>query len=413
MNKIIAAFFTLSFCVTAIAQTADKGIHFEHGTTWQAVLAKAKKENKYIFVDAFTTWCGPCKAMAKNIFPQEEVGQFFNANFINLKVQLDTTANDNVEVQLWYKDAHDIMVNYQVRVFPTYLFVAPDGRLAHRAVGASDAATFIQKGKNALDPTKQYYTLLQHYKEGDQKPDLLKLLAEAATEAYELEAAAAFAGKYLRTQSDLFSTDNIRFINKFTNSTSDTGFSLMLKHPEKFETVLGKADARTKVRFLILGQDLLPKIFNSAAEPNWDELKSTTTKLYGPAGEEAVACAKLYYYQREGQWNEFSSALLAYTQAYPDNLRPLELNYFARSVLENCDDVACLERAVLMGKKAAEASDPAFKDTYANLLYKAGKKIEAIRAQEEAIALAKATNNSNVSEYEANLEKMKKGERTW
>lgn len=413
MKKLIAAALAIGIGLFAIGQPSEKGIHFEHGTTWQAVLAKAKKENKYIFVDAFTTWCGPCKAMAKNIFPQEEVGQFFNANFINLKVQLDTTANDNIEVKLWYKDAHDIMVNYQVKVFPTYLFISPNGMLVHRAVGASDAATFIQKGKNALDPTKQYYTLLQHYKAGDQKPGLLKMLAEAATEAYELEAASEFAGKYFRTQSDLFTAENVAFLNKFTNNTSDTGFTLMLKNPEKFEAVLGKAEARTKVRFMILGSDLLPKIFNAPGVPQWEEITTNAEKLYGPAGKEAVASAKLYYYQREGQWNEFAEALMNYTQAYPDNLRPLELNYFARSVLENCDDRACLERAVEMGKKAAEVSDPAYKDTYANLLYKAGKKVEAIKAQEEAIALAKSTNHSNTSGFESNLQKMKKGERTW
>ncbi|HSR39948.1 MAG TPA: thioredoxin family protein [Phnomibacter sp.] len=413
MKKLIAAALAIGTGLFAVGQPSEKGIRFEHGTTWQAVLAKAKRENKYIFVDAFTTWCGPCKAMAKNIFPQEEVGRFFNANFINLKVQLDTTVNDNIEVKLWYKDAHDIMVNYQVKVFPTYLFISPNGMLAHRAVGASDAATFIQKGKNALDPAKQYYTLLQHYKAGDQGPGLLKMLAEAATEAYELEAASEFAGKYLRTQSDLFTAENVAFLNKFTNNTSDTGFILMLKHPEKFEAVLGKAEARTKVRFMILGNDLLPKIFNAPGAPQWEEITTNAEKLYGPAGKEAVASAKLYYYQREGLWNEFSEALLTYTPAYPDNLRPLELNYFARSVLENCDDRACLERAVEMGKKAAEVSDPAYKDTYANLLYKAGKKVEAIKAQEEAIALAKSTNHSNTSGFESNLQKMKKGERTW
>jgi thioredoxin-related protein len=413
MKKLIAVVVIIGMCLFAVGQTPEKGIRFEHSTTWQAVLAKAKRENKYIFVDAYTTWCGPCKVMAKNIFPQEEVGKFFNANFINLKVQLDTTAKDNFEVKLWYKDAHDIMVNYQVRVFPTYLFIAPNGLLAHRAVGASDAATFIQKGKNALDPSKQYYTLLQHYKEGDQKPGLLKLLAEAAGEAYELEVANEFAGKYIQTQSDLFTAENVAFLNKFTNSTSDTGFALMLKKPEKFEAVLGKAEARTKVRFMILGNDLLPKIFNGPGVPVWEEISADAENRYGPAGKEAVASAKLYYYQREGQWNEFAEALLNYTTAYPDNLRPLELNSFARSVLENCDDRACLERAVEMGRKAAEVSDPSFKDTYANLLYKAGKKVEAIKAQEEAIALAKSTNHSNTSGFESNLQKMKKGEPTW
>ena len=34
----------------------EKGIHFEHSTTWKEVQAKAKAENKFIFMDAFNTW---------------------------------------------------------------------------------------------------------------------------------------------------------------------------------------------------------------------------------------------------------------------------------------------------------------------------------------------------------------------
>ena len=57
-----AFFLLLLLPVFAMAQ--DKGMHFEHGLSWAEVQAKAKAENKYIFMDCFTTWCGPCKMMA-------------------------------------------------------------------------------------------------------------------------------------------------------------------------------------------------------------------------------------------------------------------------------------------------------------------------------------------------------------
>ncbi|MDR6781550.1 thioredoxin-related protein [Pedobacter africanus] len=95
MKKLILLFVLLPFL--GLAQ--DKGTHFEHGLSWQQVKEKAKKENKYLFVDCFTTWCGPCKYMTSTIFPQEKVGDFFNKNFVNVKVQFDKTKNDSEEVK--------------------------------------------------------------------------------------------------------------------------------------------------------------------------------------------------------------------------------------------------------------------------------------------------------------------------
>src|SRR5690349_11083243 len=83
---------------------AQKGMHFEHGLSWKQMQAKAKAGNKYIFMDAFTTWCGPCRFMSRNMFPMESVRNFFNDKFINVKVQLDTARNEIDEIKRWYKD---------------------------------------------------------------------------------------------------------------------------------------------------------------------------------------------------------------------------------------------------------------------------------------------------------------------
>jgi uncharacterized protein YyaL (SSP411 family) len=50
---------------------------------------KAKKENKLIFVDAYASWCGPCKLMVKNIFPLKTVGDYYNSHFINAKIDME------------------------------------------------------------------------------------------------------------------------------------------------------------------------------------------------------------------------------------------------------------------------------------------------------------------------------------
>src|SRR5260221_4585806 len=79
-----------------------EGIHFEQGLTWNEIRAKANAENKFIFMDCYTTWCGPCKFMDVQIFPQEEVGRYFNSHFISVRVQMDRTDKDKDSIRRWY-----------------------------------------------------------------------------------------------------------------------------------------------------------------------------------------------------------------------------------------------------------------------------------------------------------------------
>ena len=165
----------------------DKGIHFEHGLSWQQVQAKAKAENKYVFMDCFTTWCGPCRFMSANIFPLQDVGDSMNAHFVSVAVQLDTTAGDNAEVKSWYQSGHNIAEQYKVQAYPTYLIFDANGKIVHRFVGASDAPAFLSKAAIALNPQTQYYTLLDQYKAGKKDTAFLHSMALSAADAYDLE----------------------------------------------------------------------------------------------------------------------------------------------------------------------------------------------------------------------------------
>ncbi|HSC52553.1 MAG TPA: thioredoxin family protein [Phnomibacter sp.] len=416
MKKLVVMLGMLA-TMGAIAQTPTgpaKGMQFEHEADWASVLAKAKKENKYIFVDAYTTWCGPCKMMASEIFPMESVGNFYNSNFINVKVQLDTTKNDNTDVVKWYADAHEIMVKYSVRVFPTYLFIAPDGKLLHRAVGASDAATFIAKGKNALNPQTQYYSLKEKYEAGQKDPALLKALALAAVEAYDQEHISEYTNAYLASQTNLLSEENIRFMSKLTFTSKDKGFDLMMKNPAAFDAVLGKGYAKTTSRMIVMQEEVYPVIWNPEGIPaNWAELEKKLAAKYPANGKEYAAYAKVNYLMSIGNWDDFAPAITAYMRQYGTDVSPIELNNFAWAIFENCADMNCVEQALQWAKRAMAEKEPNYYDTYANLLYKSGKRTEAIKAQEATVALAKSMKHANLPDFEAALTKMKAGQKTW
>ena len=67
--------------------STEEGIKFVE-SNWALAKAEAKKQNKLIFLDAYTTWCGPCKMLKRNTFPDKAAGEFFNKNFINVALDM-------------------------------------------------------------------------------------------------------------------------------------------------------------------------------------------------------------------------------------------------------------------------------------------------------------------------------------
>lgn len=107
----------------AVVKTAFAGIKFDHIRVEKA-MAQAKSSGKLIFIDVHTTWCGPCKEMARTTFQSDEVGKVFNKKFINLKIDAE---ND--------PDGKDISRTYGVNAYPTLLFINAEGKLVKKLVG--------------------------------------------------------------------------------------------------------------------------------------------------------------------------------------------------------------------------------------------------------------------------------------
>jgi len=134
---IVALISTSAFKPNVKKEPQVPGIKFFHGSLKEAK-AKAKKENKLVFIDCFTTWCGPCKTMSKKTFVNKEVGEFYNKNFICLKMDMELG------------EGTKISTTYSVDAYPTYLFLDYNGEVKHRDLGYIDAVKFIEVGKRAI-----------------------------------------------------------------------------------------------------------------------------------------------------------------------------------------------------------------------------------------------------------------------
>jgi thioredoxin 1 len=116
------------------AKSADKGIVFVPGS-WAQILKKAKAENKIIFFDAYTTWCGPCKLLQKNVFTRTDVADVFNKNFVNVKVDMESG------------EGPMLAEKYPLQGYPTLFFIDGNGKVVKEVIGYQNPETLIKIGK--------------------------------------------------------------------------------------------------------------------------------------------------------------------------------------------------------------------------------------------------------------------------
>ncbi len=118
------------------SRKSSDGIKFQT-MSFKEAKAAAKEQGKIIFIDSYTSWCGPCKLMAKNEFVNTDLGKLYNSKFINLKIDIEKDA-----------DGAEIARLYKIRAYPTLLYVDGDGKLVKTLVGYQYANDLIAIGKS-------------------------------------------------------------------------------------------------------------------------------------------------------------------------------------------------------------------------------------------------------------------------
>jgi thiol-disulfide isomerase/thioredoxin len=378
MKKLNVLFILLSTLTTLSAQ----GIAFESAeTTWADILKKAKAENKIVFVDAFTTWCGPCKAMSNTIFPLKEVGDVFNARFVNAKIDMEKG------------EGPTIAQKYGVQAYPTYLFVNGDGELVHRSLGGMPAEKFIAVGESASDPERQFFSLKKKYEGGEKSPNFLKKFATACQEAQETALIQPVADAYLATQKDWLTKENMEFIVTFTTGIESPNFTFMVKNQAAFEEKIGDSGIK-KLIYQTAFRDIAQKSYLRAKrEFDMDKAKDLGAKHLSPALlDQVISGMTMAQHEMKNETPQLLAHVIVHMDKYPSD-DAQQLNQYAWTFYEKSDDKAQLAKALEWSLKSVQISDEyAFNDTAASLYFKIGNKQKAKEYAEKAIKQAKETN---------------------
>jgi thioredoxin-related protein len=406
--------------------TIAQGIQFEEGLNWEQVQAKAKKLSKSIFVDCYATWCGPCKEMDKTVFTDASVGKYMNDSFISLRVQMDSTTNDVTNIKLLYPLAKTFTEKYQIASLPTFLFFSSNGTLLHKGIGGKTTKSFNLLIKDANNPDKQYYTKVTNWRIGKTPVTDLPALAILVRNEYKdktiaKEIARDYISRYLNLLegSRFYSNENLSFITEFASvvTSGDNVFKFIYNNSGTVDSIMKIKDyAKIAIKVVVTNEEINPivnKADNALKTPDWELAEKVVARKFNKViAYLSVLDAKVNWYNKNRKTVEHTIYFVKQMEAYGVDRAPFDyLNAAAWNVFKYSNDKKMIKKALAWSNMSISKSVSGYDsltcmDTKACLLYKIGKKAEAINVEEEAMI--------RVPYYapilRKKLEKMKKGE---
>ena len=220
-----------------------QGIAFEpDGTTLEQASAKAKAEGKLIFLDCFTTWCGPCRKMALTVFTQEKVGSAMNPKFVSVKIDMESQYGAPLAKKL------------QVTAYPTFVIFNADLQEIGRFLGGSEADEFLMRVKEKSSDNSSG-TLKERWDAGERDPQFLLAYLKTLTATYKTQDANDVAEALLAGKEDTFAGDSTlrRIFLSNINNPFAKSFIYTAKNPDALASYIGARGVEAKITNVLAG----------------------------------------------------------------------------------------------------------------------------------------------------------------
>ncbi|MBW7676493.1 thioredoxin family protein [Chryseobacterium chendengshani] len=359
MKKIISGLFIF---ITIFSFAQDE-IQFQD-VPFKDLVAKAKKENKLVFIDAYASWCGPCKMMEKNVFTQKSVGDFYNKNFVNARIDMEKG------------EGREIAQKFGVRSYPTYLFLNGDGELISQNYGYMEENVFLAMAQDINSPNNKKGSLKERFAQGEKSSDFLINIMKLNSSS-DFEFAKKASERYFenKKKTDEFTKEDVGFLLYFLKSTEDFNYKTFVAKKDEIIKYLPEENYNDFNNQLILAKVVQQSIDEKSKKINDAYFLKTAEPL---VGKEAAAIklnqTKLAYYEQNANFPEYEKAALDYYNN-SDAFEPNELLKAAWVFSDYVKTQASLKKAAEWAEKSVMRGETS-ENTYilAKIYYNLGNK---------------------------------------
>ncbi len=298
----------LSALLTSAYAQSDKGMQFTHGS-WSEIKEIAKAQNKSIFIDCYTSWCGPCKMLSKNVFPQAKVGLLFNTNFINYKVDMEKG------------EGPELKKLFNVSAFPTLIWVDHEGKELHKTVGAPNADDLIKIAQQVIDGNG-LADLKRQYEANSSDYQVMLRYIEALNTAYEKQTIQSVLQVYFENIKDeeLLEEPNYHLIKNYLGDIYSPAFIWFDKYQNDFIKKYPDDDIHQKLylSYLNYGHSLVKK--DEVDYKGFKSYRKTLKKRKVKDKEKMIAFIEESICRSEKDWDAYIAKVNAnINQGYHDD----------------------------------------------------------------------------------------------
>jgi tetratricopeptide (TPR) repeat protein len=270
----------------------------------------------------------------------------------------------------------------------------------------------IGKTIDQEDTDGRYPELLKLFETGKRDSAFLRRLTLIAIRRKDQDNATIAGNAYIMQLKQPFFHENLFFIRQITRTSKDKGFEMCLNDSSLVNAKLGRYVAQDLVQNIISKEEIAPYFKNDSTSPNWERIIGIVDKKYGLIGKERVYGEAMLYFMPKKDTTNLSKYFVLYYNTALTHSRYI-INQVAWEIFQQINDSAILNRAIQimeydLATEYAVNTPAEVIDTYANLLYKIGRKSDAIKEEHKAVKYA--PDNKEISEA---FEKMKRGEKTW